>query len=342
MGAIADVMAQDARLEQLTQWVRSLPGWEHAMLEPASADASFRRYFRARGTEGTAICMDAPPDKENIAPFVDITRRLLDVNIHAPRIFAQNLLDGFLLLEDLGNTPFLSQLSPQTVNRLYPDALQALLRLQQADCDHLSAYNERLLCTEMQLMPEWFLKTHLGFAESEIPQGLLDGTFEFLVESAVGQPVAFVHRDYHSRNLMVTAENNPGVIDYQDAVLGPATYDLVSLLRDCYVVWPQSQVETWVDCFRKEAITLGVIPPVDAASFQRWFDLMGLQRHIKVLGIFSRLYHRDGKAGYLNDLPLVLSYVLEIGSRYHETSELVEWMRRMGIPQRIGTVSIPS
>jgi aminoglycoside/choline kinase family phosphotransferase len=335
-------MTQDVRLEQLTQWVHSLPGWEHAMLEPASADASFRRYFRARGVEGTAICMDAPPDKENIHPFVDVTRRLTATGVHVPEIMAQNLLDGFLLLEDLGSTPYLNQLSPQTVNGLYADALHALMQLQQADCDHLPAYNERMLRTEMQLMPEWFLHTHLGIADEDIPHELLHHTFEALIGSAIGQPVAFVHRDYHSRNLMITDANSPGIIDYQDAVIGPATYDLVSLLRDCYVVWPQSQVETWVDCFRKEAIIQGSIPPVDAASFQRWFDLMGLQRHIKVLGIFARLYHRDGKAGYLNDLPLVLSYVLEIGSRYHETSELVEWMRSTGIPQRIGTVHIPA
>lgn len=341
MSVIANVMTQDVRLEQLTQWVRSLSGWEQATLEPASADASFRRYFRAHRAEGTAICMDAPPDKEDISPFVDITRRLEATGVHTPQLLAQNLLDGFLLLEDLGSTHFLSQLNPQTVNNLYSDALHALLKIQQADCDHLPAYNERLLRNEMQLMPEWFLKTHLGFSALELPQQLLDETFEFLIESAIGQPVAFVHRDYHSRNLMLTQENNPGVIDYQDAVIGPATYDLVSLLRDCYVAWPQSQVERWVDCFRKEAISLGNIPPVDAQNFQRWFDLMGLQRHIKVLGIFARLYHRDGKAGYLNDLPLVLSYVLEIGSRYHETSELVEWMHRVGIPQRIGTVHIP-
>ena len=335
-------MTQDVRLEQLTQWVCSLPGWEHSLLEPASADASFRRYFRVRGTEGTAICMDAPPDKENISPFIDITRRLEATGVHVPAILAQNLLDGFLLLEDLGSTHFLSLLGPENVKDLYADALHALLQIQQADCNHLPAYNERLLRTEMQLMPEWFLKTHLGFNDDEIPHELIAHTFENLMESAIGQPVAFVHRDYHSRNLMITQENSPGIIDYQDAVIGPATYDLVSLLRDCYVVWPQSQVEWWVECFRKEAISAGTLPPVDQHSFQRWFDLMGLQRHIKVLGIFSRLNHRDGKPGYLNDLPLVLSYVLEIGSKYPETSELVEWMCNAGIPQRIGTVNIPA
>ncbi len=342
MSALDEVMTQDVRFEQLTQWVNSLPGWEHALLEPASADASFRRYFRARGTEGTAICMDAPPDKEDIRPFVDITRRLAETGVHVPQLLAQNLLDGFLLLEDLGSTPFLNQLGPANVKDLYADALHALLQFQTADCDHLPAYNERTLRSEMGLMPEWFLKTHLGFSDDDIPHELISHTFESLIESAIGQPVAFVHRDYHSRNLMITKENSPGIIDYQDAVIGPATYDLVSLLRDCYIVWPQLQVEWWVNCFRKEAIAQGVLPPVDENTYRQWFDLMGLQRHIKVLGIFARLYHRDGKAGYLQDLPLVLSYVLEIGSRYPETSELVEWMRRAGIPERIGTVQIPA
>ena len=334
-------MTQDTRLEQLTQWVNSLPGWEYSVLEPASADASFRRYFRVRGTEGTAICMDAPPDKENIHPFVEVTRLLAATEVHVPQLLAQNLLDGFLLLEDLGNTSYLSQLSEATAKNLYADALQALLHLQQADCDNLPAYNEKTLRREMELMPEWFLKTHLGFRDAEIPHELIKQTFEHLIESAIGQPVAFVHRDYHSRNLMVTTENNPGIIDYQDALLGPATYDLVSLLRDCYIVWPQAQVEWWVNSYRKEAIALGILPPVDQQTYRQWFDLMGLQRHLKVLGIFARLNHRDGKPGYLDDLPRVLSYVLEIGSRYPETSELIEWMRSAGIPERIGTVDIP-
>lgn len=335
-------MTQDVRLEQLTQWVNSQPGWEHATLEPASADASFRRYFRARGIDGTAICMDAPPDKENIQPFVDITARMQASGVHVPQIMAQNLLDGFLLLEDLGSTDYLSELNPSNVSNLYADALESLLQLQQSDCNHLPAYNEKTLRAEMQLMPEWFLKTHLGFSDDDIPHELINHTIEALIESATGQPVAFVHRDYHSRNLMVTPENSPGIIDYQDAVIGPATYDLVSLLRDCYICWPQKQVEWWVERYRKEAISAGVLPPIDQNSFMQWFDLMGLQRHLKVLGIFARLNHRDGKPGYLGDLPLVLSYVLEIGSRHPETSELVEWMCRNNIPQRIGTVHIPA
>lgn len=335
-------MTQDTRLEQLTQWVNSLPGWEHALLEPASADASFRRYFRAHGPEGSAICMDAPPDKENTQPFIDVTHRLQATGVHVPQLLAQNLLDGFLLVEDLGSASYLDQLNFETAKDLYADALQALLQLQQADCDHLPAYNERSLRQEMELMPEWFLKKHLGFNKADIPHELFRQTFDVLIESAIGQPVSFVHRDYHSRNLMVTQENSPGIIDYQDAVIGPTTYDLVSLLRDCYIVWPQNEVEWWVDCYRKEAIANGILPPVDQHTYMHWFDLMGLQRHLKVLGIFSRLNYRDGKPEYLHDLPLVLGYVLEIGSRHPETSELVEWMRSVGIPERIGALQIPN
>lgn len=333
-------MTQDVRLEQLTQWVHSLPDWEHAILEPASADASFRRYFRARGTEGTAICMDAPPDKEDITTFIDITHRLHQAGVHAPQLHAQNLLDGFLLLEDLGSTPYLSRLSAETVKDLYADALSTLMLLQQAEADNLPLYDDQRLRAEMDLMPQWFLKTHLGLSEHEIPYDLINNTFNALVDSALEQPSVFVHRDYHSRNLMLTPKHNPGVIDYQDAVLGPATYDLVSLLRDCYIVWPQQQVEWWVDCYRKEAILQGVIPPIDQPTFMQWFDLMGVQRHIKVLGIFARLYHRDGKEAYLQDLPLVLSYVLKIGARHSETHELAQWLLEVATPH-IGTVTIP-
>lgn len=333
-------MTQDVRLEQLTQWVHSLPDWEHAILEPASADASFRRYFRARGTEGTAICMDAPPDKEDVSTFIDITHRLHQAGVHAPQLHAQNLLDGFLLLEDLGSTPYLSRLSAETVKDLYADALSTLMLLQQAEADNLPLYDDQRLRAEMDLMPQWFLKTHLGLSEHEIPYDLINNTFNALVDSALEQPSVFVHRDYHSRNLMLTPKHNPGVIDYQDAVLGPATYDLVSLLRDCYIVWPQQQVEWWVDCYRKEAILQGVIPPIDQPTFMQWFDLMGVQRHIKVLGIFARLYHRDGKEAYLQDLPLVLSYVLKIGARHSETHELAQWLLEVATPH-IGTVTIP-
>ncbi|HPY41460.1 MAG TPA: phosphotransferase [Thiolinea sp.] len=335
-------MTQDVRLEQLTEWINTLPDWQGASLAPASADASFRRYFRVTKNNNTAIAMDAPPEKENCAPFVDITSRLQEAEVAAPVIYAQNLLDGFLLLEDFGNLPLLNLLDPLNADPLYESAMDALLHIQQADIEGLPEYSTEFLRREVDLMPEWFLKKHLGFAEEDIPYKLIDTTFNNLIEAVLEQPVSFVHRDYHSRNLMLTKEDKLGVIDYQDAVWGPITYDLVSLLRDCYVVWPQQRVKRWALAFHKEAINAGVLPPIDEISFLRWFDLMGLQRHLKVLGIFARLNHRDGKSGYLKDLPLTLSYVLTVGSQHPETCRLVEWMRQARIPERIGTVDIPA
>lgn len=334
-------MAQDVRLEQLKQWVQSLPGWRDTQFEIASADASFRRYFRARKDNRTAIVMDAPPELEDSETFIDITRRLLDAEVHAPVIIADNLAAGFLLLQDFGNTPLLNELNPAQADQYYQQAMQELLKLQTADTEHLPTYNTERLCAEMELMPEWFLGTHLQFADSDIPHELIKQTFNQLSEEIHNQPTTFVHRDYHSRNLML-AGDDIGVIDYQDAVLGPMTYDLVSLLRDCYIAWPEQQVTRWALSFHKKAINAGNIPPMDEQAFLRWFDLTGLQRHLKVLGIFSRLNHRDGKSTYLNDLPLVLSYVLTVGARHPETSELVEWLHSAGIPERIGTVDIPA
>ncbi|TXH71517.1 MAG: aminoglycoside phosphotransferase [Thiothrix sp.] len=335
-------MTQDVRLEQLTEWVNTLPAWQGAQLAPASADASFRRYFRVSKEGKTAIAMDAPPDKENCAPFVDITARLRAAAVAAPELYAKNLFDGFLLLEDFGDTPLLNELSPSNADPLYESAMDTLLRVQQTDIDGLPEYSSEFLRREVDLMPEWFLKTHLGLAAEEIPDKLIENTFTNLINAVLEQPVAFVHRDYHSRNLMLAPENKLGVIDFQDAVWGPVTYDLVSLLRDCYVVWPQQRVKRWALAYHKEAIAEGVLPPIDEVSFLRWFDLMGLQRHLKVLGIFARLNHRDGKSGYLKDLPLTLSYVLTVGSQHPETCRLVEWMRQARIPERIGTVDIPA
>lgn len=335
-------MTQDVRLEQLKDWVNALPDWEDAVFETASADASFRRYFRATRKGTTAIVMDAPPDKEDSTPFLDVTHRLLDAGVNAPDILAQNLSDGFLLLRDFGNTPLLDQLDPASADTCYRAAMQELLKLQVADTDALPLYNAERLLIEMELMPDWFLRQHLQLSETEIPTELIAQTFATISHEVRRQPVTFVHRDYHSRNLMLTPDDALGVIDYQDAVLGPMTYDLVSLLRDCYVVWPEQRVTRWALSFHKEAISAGNIPPTDERSFLRWFDLTGLQRHLKVLGIFSRLHHRDGKSGYLNDLPLVLSYVLTVGARHPETAALVEWMHNAGIPTQIGTVDIPA
>ncbi|MEZ5447835.1 MAG: phosphotransferase [Thiolinea sp.] len=334
-------MTQDVRLEQLTHWVRTQPDWQDAAIELAYADASFRRYFRASTASGSAIIMDAPPQHEDCVPFLDITERLRQASVHAPQVLARNLMDGFLMLEDLGSTLLLDDLHPDTVDWHYQQAMTELLNLQAAEVEGLPVYDEDFLRQEMELMPTWFLRTHLQFAEAELPSALLARTFNTLATEIRRQPLVFVHRDFHSRNLMLTPGGELGVIDYQDAMLGPATYDLVSLLRDCYVHWPEQRVRRWALAFHHEAIIAGNLPPVDERSFLRWFDLTGLQRHLKVLGIFSRLHHRDGKSRYLEDLPLVLSYVLNVGARHPETVLLVEWLREAGVPQRIGTVNIP-
>lgn len=333
-------MTQDARFTQLTMWVHSLSGWETALISPASTDASFRRYFRATTAQRSAIIMDAPPDKLSINPFLDMTIRLHEANVRVPQIYAQNSLDGFLLLEDFGNTLYFQQLTPATADHLYYSAMDSLLRLQVADCDHIAEYTPEFLLMEMNLMPEWFLKRHLGLMDYEIPQPLLQNTFAALVEAAQEQPSCFIHRDYHSRNLMLLPNDETGVIDYQDAFLGPITYDLVSLLRDCYISWPEHRVQRWALAFHKQAIARGNIPPVDEITFMRWFDLMGLQRHIKVLGIFCRLYYRDGKPQYLNDLARVLLYIMEVGERHPETRALVAWLEKMDIPERIGVIEL--
>lgn len=332
-------MPSDLRLEQLSRWVHQTKS--NATLVPASADASFRRYFRVTDQQQTWIAMDAPPDKENLVPFIDVGERLVAATVNTPAIYQSDLAQGFLLMDDLGSEPYLSQLNTDTADSLYGDALSALIRIQSADSNNLPKYDETLLRTELDLMPEWFLKKHLGVELLSSEKKALQEVFLFLISSSLEQPQVFVHRDYHSRNLMITSENNPGVIDYQDAVLGPICYDLASILRDCYIVWPEAQVNRWVEQYRTMAIEAQLLTSTtDAEQFKSWFDWIGLQRHLKVLGIFSRLSHRDGKQAYLDDLPLTLSYVLSVAQRYPETSFIHDLFDKYEIPQRIGTIEI--
>ena len=326
-------MTQDLRLQQLTDWIKET--WPEATLSVASADASFRRYFRIHYQGNTMIAMDAPPEKEDSSPFVNITQRLLTVGVQAPKIFKQSLEQGFLVLSDLGSTPYLDQLNKDTADTLYHDAIQALIKIQQADTENLPVYNAHLLQTEMQLMPDWFLATHLKLELNSNQQHIISDTFNALTQAALEQPQVFVHRDYHSRNLMVTTTDNPGIIDYQDAVLGTISYDLVSLLRDCYIKWPKNKVKQWALNYRDQAVHAGLMQTVDDQTFMRWFDLMGLQRHIKVLGIFARLYHRDGKESYLNDLPLTLDYVMQVGQQHPETEALIALFEQLEIAKKI-------
>ena len=334
-------MPSDIRLDQLSHWVHQTK--PNAKLASASADASFRRYFRVSDQKQTWIAMDAPPEKENLVPFIAVGERLVNASVNAPSIYQSDLEQGFLLMDDLGNVPYLTELNIETADSLYLDALNTLVKIQSADSHQLPKYNEELLRTELMLMPDWFLNKHLDVELQGSEKVALEDVFTFLVKNSLEQPQVFVHRDYHSRNLMITEKSNPGVIDYQDAVLGPICYDLASILRDCYIAWPESRVSGWVEDFRLMAIESGLIGnEIDSKQFKRWFDLIGLQRHLKVLGIFARLSHRDGKQAYLNDLPLTLSYVLSVAQRYPETSVLTDLFNKYDIPQRIGTVEIPA
>ena len=319
------------RLELLTRWLNETLDSGQVQVTPASEDASFRRYFRVT-TEShpdqTLIAMDAPPDKEDTEPFITISRMLVEAGIHAPEVLKINKDKGFLLLTDLGSEPYLDALNDGSVDSLYGDALDTLLRMQR-DVPHvvntLPLYDQKLLLQEMELFREWYLRRYRNLALTAQQQEMLDSVYQLLAESALKQPKVFVHRDYHSRNLMVTAENNPVVLDFQDAVIGPLTYDLVSLLRDCYIQWPRERVEQWVLDYLHRAFEQGVFERTEEMTDEvllRWFDWMGVQRHLKASGIFARLWLRDGKPGYLDDIPRTLGYVRDVSSRYEELKPL--------------------
>jgi len=310
------------RISQLEDWLSSIHDHELADIRPASSDASFRRYFRVtdHNSDQTFIVMDAPPDKEGCRPFIHITRLLRSVHVNAPDIISMDLNRGFLLLDDLGDRQYLDYLDESSSNRLYHDALTALVDMQRIQ-DHLPPYDKQRLDDEMGLFEPWYLNRHLGIELDDQQKSTLEAIFDCLIDSALQQPRVFVHRDYHSRNLMLVDNNNPGVIDYQDAVIGPVTYDLVSLLKDCYIEWPRNKIEDWLDQYLQ---LTSVDIPVDRDQFIRWFDLMGVQRHLKVLGIFARLNYRDGKSQYLNDLPLTLKYVVATCNQYDELTPLLE------------------
>ena len=310
------------RMSRLKNWLDSISAHKLTDIRPASADASFRRYFRVTdsNTGKTLIVMDAPPEKEDCEPYIHITRLLRSVNVNAPDIITMDLEQGFLLLDDLGNRQYLDHLDESSSDDLYSDALMALINMQRIQ-DHLPPYDKQRLRDEMGLFEPWYLNRHLGISLDDQQKSVLDSIYDLLIESAREQPQVFVHRDYHSRNLMLVDKNNPGVIDYQDAVIGPVTYDLVSLFKDCYIEWPGNKVEHWLDQY------LQLTPielPVDRNQFIRWFDLMGVQRHLKVLGIFARLNYRDGKSQYLDDLPLTLKYVVDACNRYDELKPLLD------------------
>jgi aminoglycoside/choline kinase family phosphotransferase len=313
------------RRERLEAWARQQLGWPEAALTPASADASFRRYFRIQQDAESYILMDAPPDREDCRPFVHISRLFLELGLHVPQILAEDAGQGFLLLSDLGSRLYLDELDAGTVHRLYGDALGALATLQSCGpVADLPPYDRKLLLFEMSLFRDWLLETHLEMTLNDAEQAQLQLTFEVLADNALEQPAVCVHRDYHSRNLMVSDYHNPGILDYQDAVIGPITYDLASLLRDCYISWPRQLVEEWAVGYYELAQQTGILRPGQARErqFLRWFDLMGVQRHLKAAGIFARLNHRDGKPGYLGDIPRTLGYVKDVCTSYTELEDL--------------------
>lgn len=318
----------DQRLELIRQWLVSDCGLSEFAIEVASADASFRRYFRVRLNSNppqSYIVMDAPPDKEDCAPFINIARLLEDAGVHAPHIYQYDARQGFMLLSDLGNRAYLDQLNPHTVDALYGEAIRAIIHMQQINAE-LPPYNDNLLRTEMSLFSDWYLARHLQLELTPAQQGVLDNTFNMLVDNALQQPQVFVHRDYHSRNLMITDENNPGVIDFQDAVLGAASYDLVSLIKDCYIAWPRHKQLQWIEQYLAQTPL-----QIETDTFIKQLDLMGLQRHIKVCGIFARLNYRDGKPGYLADIPRTLAYVIDVCQRYDELNEFAAVLNALGI-----------
>jgi aminoglycoside/choline kinase family phosphotransferase len=327
----------DARLALLHDWLSNDLGARPERIEPASSDASFRRYFRIFRDGGTFIAMDAPPGKEDVRPYLNVTGLLEGVGVHVPHVHAADIPRGLLLLEDLGSTHYLQRLDAgDDPDKLYADALRALADIQangSVAAGELAPYDREPLARELALMPEWFCRRHLGVELSAAETQILGATFDFLIAEALAQPMVFVHRDFHSRNLMVLPEHNPGVIDFQDALRGPIGYDLVSLLKDCYIGWPRARVESWVSGYRTLLRSRGALAGANDREFLRWFDLIGLQRHIKVLGIFTRLWYRDGKAGYLRDLPLTLEYVRDTCTRYPELAELLGVLERRIIPE---------
>lgn len=314
----------------MKQWLESRFPGRRIELTPASADASFRRYFRARieGEAASRIVMDAPPDKEDTAPFIHVSELFASAGALVPEVIDRDVTQGFLLLTDLGDTTYLNALNEEIAPALYANALGSLICIQRASTpDALPEYSKEKLLTEMQLFPDWYLGTHKQIALTETEQKLLDKTFEKILAVNLAEPKVFVHRDFHSRNLMVT-DRGAGVLDFQDAVFGPMSYDLVSLFKDAYIDWDEAFVLDMLVRYWEAARQTGLPIRDDFADFHRDFEWMGVQRHLKVLGIFARLYHRDGKDGYLADMPRVMNYLRKACERYGDLKPILKLLDR--------------
>ena len=323
---------QDVRLQHLKVWLDEQlailfadQGWgavPPATLTAASSDASFRRYFRWEGAGRSFVVMDAPPPQENCKPFVDIAFLLAKSGINVPKIYAEDLERGFLLLNDLGNKTYLDVIDSENADDLFSDALQALLAFQQLPMvAPLSGYDVALLRRELELFPEWYVKRELGIEFDAAQQVLWQQVSDLLIDSALAQPKVLVHRDYMPRNLMLS-EPNPGVLDFQDAVYGPVTYDVTCLFKDAFLSWPEERVRGWLESYWQQASALNIPVQPDFEDFLRASDLMGVQRHLKVIGIFARICHRDGKPRYLGDVPRFFAYIDAVIARRPELAEL--------------------
>lgn len=319
------------RIESIKKWLETCYPGRSFSLESASADASFRRYFRVlfAGENETAIVMDAPPDKEDCRPWLHVQGLFSSAGAHVPAVIAQDLEQGFLLLSDLGNTTYLSALDAGNADALYGQATDALIGIQQASkAGLLPDYDRLRLTTEMELFPVWYLGRHKGVQLDADQANTLYGVFDRILDVNLAEPQVFVHRDYHARNLMLSSPN-PGIVDFQDAVHGPISYDLVSLFKDAYIHWEEERTLDWLIRYWDKARRAGLPVRADFAEFHRDYEFMGAQRHLKVLGIFARLYHRDGKDGYLKDLPLVLTYLRRTAERYRELHPLARLLDKV-------------
>jgi len=317
----------DKRILLLTDWVKTVLGASIEFIEFASADASFRRYFRVGYRAKSYIVMDSPVNCDEFESFIRISIKFKQIGLSVPEIYAADHQNGFALMTDFGSTTYLDQLSPNTATQLYADAIDSLILLQDAtfsDPVFLPPYSSELLLSEMELFRDWYLKENLQMEVCGEINAILDDVFSLLIDKAQEQPKVWVHRDYHSRNLMVLNEGNPGILDFQDAVYGPITYDLVSLLRDCYIVWDSETIECWLKRYMGRAQNSGLRIDCDETRFREWFDWMGLQRHIKVAGIFSRLNFRDGKSQYLADITRVMGYLQSVSKQYSKLRPLHE------------------
>ncbi len=327
------MMTMSERLNALKTWLEGLFETSDYKLTLASEDASHRVYYRVSVADNIFIVMDAPPEHEDCEAFITISNKLKNGGINAPEIFSEDRSQGFLLLTDFGDDSYLKKLTAQTADDLYADAISTLVQIQSfVEVTDLAPYDERLLREEMQLFTQCLLKQHL---QIELQAGQLqavEAVFDLLVRNALAQPSVFVHRDYHSRNLMLTAENSPGVLDYQDAVTGPFSYDLVSLLKDCYVKWSPADIQRWLTFYITELNQINPELKFDPSQFQRWFDLMGVQRHLKASGIFARLSDRDGKHHFLKDVPRTLSYIVDLDQTYPELNDLNQIIQESVLP----------